>query len=355
VEGRDVAVLSYEPAQDRQSAPGPVPPGTMRLPRRSATTGGLRRLLKIDAFQHGRQIESALKKIAADAHILHLHSNGLIVEIAARWARRYNKPYVLTLYGTEIWHYAAKWPIDLFTEAYNGASAVTFYSRKLRDRANELNLSRPDQHVIYPTVASGFSPRNDDERAQLRARLGITEPLVILNVKRLHELAGQRFLLDAFAQATRGRSDVRLVICGSGPLRSALETQAQANGIAGKVTFTGLVPNETVSQYNAVADLFVLPSLLEALPTVAVEALASGTPVLTADHPGGVELHDLFGDDVRVVPGSNASALASALADALRTPHRVGEQTLEKVKQHFGGDTIRRTYESLYRRFVPGW
>ena len=354
VDGRNVAVLSYEPAQDRQSPAGPVAPGTLRLPRR-APASGLRRLLKLDAIQHGRQIESTLNSIAADANILHLHSNGLIIEISARWARRQNKPYLLTLYGTEIWHYKAKWPVDLFTEAYNGASAVTFYSRKLRDRANELSLSRPDQHVIYPAVASAFTPKNEDERAHLRTGLGIAESRVILNVKRLHELAGQRFLLDAFAQATRGLSDVRLVICGSGPLRSALEAQAQANGIAGKVTFAGLVPNETVSKYNAVADLFVLPSLLEALPTVAVEALASGTPVLTANHPGGLELHELFSDDVRVVPGSNATALAAALTDALRSPHRASAHTIETVRQHFGGDTIRRSYESLYRRFAPGW
>jgi hypothetical protein len=41
----------------------------------------------------------------AEADVLHLHSNGLIIEAAAAWARRHGIPYVLTLYGTEIWHY----------------------------------------------------------------------------------------------------------------------------------------------------------------------------------------------------------------------------------------------------------
>ena len=143
-----------------------------------------------------------------------------------------------------------------------------------------------------------------------RVDLGITEPRVVLNVKRLHELAGQRYLIDAFCPVSRGRSDVRLVICGTGPLRQALEAQARGAGVDRKITFAGLVDNDTVARYAAVADVFALPSLLEALPTVAVEALAAGTPVVSADHPGGVELHELFGDDVQIVPKADVDALA---------------------------------------------
>ena len=82
-------------------------------------------------------------------------------------------------------------------------------------------------------------------------------------------------------------------------------------------------------RYAAVADVFVLPSLLEALPTVAVEALACGTPVVSADHPGGVELHELFGDDVQVVREGDVrrhwrrrSASAIAIAAARAAPGR---------------------------------
>ena len=77
-----------------------------------------------------------------------------------------------------------------------------------------------------------------------------------------------------------------------------------------QVTFAGLVDNQRVAVYYAAADIFVLPSLLEACPTVAVEALACGTPVLSSDNPGGVELGRLFGDDVHVVPREDAAGLA---------------------------------------------
>ena len=54
---------------------------------------------------------------------------------------------------------------------------------------------------------------------------------------------------------------------------------ARSAGVERHVDFTGLVDNIAIARYCAAADLFVLPSLLEALPTVAVEALACGTPV----------------------------------------------------------------------------
>jgi glycosyltransferase involved in cell wall biosynthesis len=203
-------------------------------------------------------------------------------------------------------------------------------------------------------VHEAFAPADDRTRTAWRGALGIREPLVLLNVKRLHELAGQQYLIDAFAKATRGRQDVRLVICGTGPLRQALESQARDAGVAATVTFTGLLPNVEVARYAAVADAFVLPSLLEALPTVAVEALASGTPVLSADHPGGLELHEIFGDDVLIVPRRNADGLATAIAEVLGRPQRVRPSTLDLVRRHFGADAVRAAYDDVYARARAG-
>jgi glycosyltransferase involved in cell wall biosynthesis len=207
---------------------------------------------------------------------------------------------------------------------------------------------------VYPAVAPDFVPLDDNGRRRARAALGLSESLLVLNVKRLHELAGQRFLLEAFARATAGRTDVRLVLCGAGPLREALQQQARDLGIADRVTFAGLVPNADVARYAAAADVFVLPSLLEALPTVAVEALAAGTPVVSADHPGGVELHAIFGDDVRLVPRRQAAPLGDAIADALDHPRRVSASTLERIGELFGPAAIAHAYEQVYERAAGG-
>jgi glycosyltransferase involved in cell wall biosynthesis len=168
-------------------------------------------------------------------------------------------------------------------------------------------------------------------------------------VKRLHELAGQQYLIEAFARIARNRDDVRLVICGTGPLRDSLQSLARDRGVEKRVTFTGLVENDAVARYAAVADVFALPSLLEALPTVAVEALAAGTPVVSADHPGGVELNEMFGNDVLVVPKASVERLAEALLEAIESPRRVQRETVQLVKTHFSLAAVTSAYAKVYR------
>ena len=348
--GHDVTFITQAPAQGRDVSTSL--PGRVRRLTARRSTSPLLRTLRIDTWTRTREITRALDELARGADVLHLHSNGLIVEVAAAWARRRRVPFVLTLYGTEIWHYKPRWPIDPFTRAYHAASEVTFYSQRLLDRGRELGLDRRGLSVIYPAVSRAFSPIDGATRAEWRSRLGITEPIVLLNVKRLHELAGQTYLIDAFARLARSRQDVRLVICGTGPLRESLEAQAMAAGVASKITFTGLVGNDEVAHYAAVADLFVLPSLLEALPTVAVEALAAGTPVVSADHPGGLELGELFGDDVAVVPRQNVEALQSALEAAIGQPRRTRPPTQAILEAKFSRVAVEHAYMAVYQRLL---
>jgi glycosyltransferase involved in cell wall biosynthesis len=345
--GDEVRFVAHEPAQGGERPDRPDA-AIAWVPRRPAPTR-LGRFVPIGALPVVRNVERALDRAAAGVDLLHLHSNGLIIEVAARFARRHRLPYVLTLYGTEIWHYRRRFPFDPFRRAYFGANVVTFYSRLLMQRAQVLGLDRPQLSVVYPPVSDTFVPHDATTRGRLRRELGIKEPRVIVNVKRLHPLAGQRHLIDAFAALTRGRDDVRLVVCGTGPLAADLASQARAAGVGDRVTFTGLVANDLVAKYCGVADVFALPSLLEALPTVAVEALASGTPVVSADHPGGIELHELFGDDVALVPREDAVALAAALGSAIDRPRRTNTATADRLEQWFRPAAVMAAYDEVYR------
>lgn len=343
--GVDVSFVTQPPTQGRPATdvlPGPV----YRVRPRSSSA--IARALRVDLVLRARSIMRALDQAADGADLLHLHSNGLIVEVAAHWAHRRRVPYVLTLYGTEIWHYRRRPLVDPFTRTYRTAATVTFYSQRLLDRARDLGLERPGVRVIYPAVSDAFASPGEAVRRQWKTELGIREPLVVLNVKRLHELAGQRFLIDAFARLSRPRGDVRLIICGTGPLRADLEQRARDAGVADQVTFTGLLPNDAIARYAAVADVFALPSLLEALPTVAVESLAAGTPVVSADHPGGLELAQLFRDDVTVVPRQDVDRLTAAIDAALAAPRRVHAATPGIVRDRFGPAAVAAAYWAVY-------
>lgn len=327
--------------------------GVVTIPR--TARGVLQRTLRVGSIAGAWRIRRDASAIIGNADVVHVHSNGLLPEVGAGIAVRLGTPFVLTLYGTEIWHYRPKriGP-DLFTRAYRAAAAVTFYSQGLLERARALGLDRPDLHVIYPPVAESFTTHDAGAAARGRAALGITARYLLVNVKRLHPLAGQRTLLEAMPAVLRECPDTHLVICGAGTLLADLESVARSAGVERHVTFAGLVDNAQVARFCAAADLFVLPSLLEALPTVAVEALASGTPVVSSDNPGGVELHGVFGDDVRVVPREDPAALARAIVTRLHDASRTRPATRLTIEQQFRAGAVAKQYWDLYAAATRG-
>jgi glycosyltransferase involved in cell wall biosynthesis len=339
--------VEYVAHPSRASGHAELAGGVTWLPRRSG--GFFDRTLRVGSVVGAWRIQRALAPLIARADLVHAHSNGLLSEVAVLSAVRAKKPVVLTLYGTEIWHYQRKrGRPDLFSRAYHDASYVTFYSERLMSRAFELGLRRRNAQVIYPPVGDGFAWHDDEQQTEERNALGIGNRHLLLNVKRLHPLAGQRILIEAMMDVVHSHPDTRLVICGEGHLREELQAVARSAGVERHVDFTGLVDNVAIARYCAAADLFVLPSLLEALPTVAVEALACGTPVLSSDNPGGLELNGLFGPDVSIVPGEQPVALAKAITHFLQNKRRTLSGTKGVIDREFRPEAVARQYWTIY-------
>ena len=347
--GDAVEYVAHPPHAGRSSGlPGPV----TWVPRRRV--GFIGRRLRAGAIASSYRVWRALTPRIERADIVHVHSNGLLAELAVLVARRRRKPVVLTLYGTEIWHYRPKRGVDLFTRAYHGASFVTYYSERLMRRAHDLGLGRRESQVVYPPVAPQFSWHDATAQLDAREALGIVNRHLLVNVKRLHPLAGQRYVIEAMNEIIRRHPDTRLVICGTGALLTELKAVARSAGVERHVDFKGLVDNTLVARYCAAADLFVLPSLLEALPTVAVEALASGTPVVSSDNPGGLELNDTFGPDVTIVPREQPLALAGAISHFLEHKRRTLAGTRDVIERDWRPAAVAGRYREIYDRTVQG-
>lgn len=342
--GDEVEFVAHPP---RAGGHSPLAGPVTWIPRTSG--GAIARTLKLASALSAWRIRRVLLPAISRADLVHVHSNGLLAELAALTAQRLGRPSVLTLYGTEIWHYAPKtMGPDLFTRAYHAASHVTFYSERLLVRAQELGLNRRRMTTVYPPVSEAFALHGEHLQRQARASLGIRNAHLLLNVKRLHPLAGQRYMIEAMNEIIRLQPDTRLVICGTGPALPELQAVARSAGVERHVTFAGMIDNTAIARYCAAADLFVLPSLLEALPTVAVEALASGTPVLSSDNPGGLELNDVFGQDVQIVPKEQPLALAAAAGEFLRNKRRTLEPTRLMIEQSFRPAAVAAQYRAIY-------
>ena len=131
------------------------------------------------------------------------------------------------------------------------------------------------------------------ERNAVRAELGVADAFVIGSVGRLCYQKNQDFLLDIFAQTVPHRPESRLLLVGEGELEQHLREKAQRLGIADRVIFYGVT--DRVERLFWAMDAFVFPSRFEGLGIVAVEAQASGLPVLCSrEVPKEAHVSDLI-------------------------------------------------------------
>jgi glycosyltransferase involved in cell wall biosynthesis len=140
------------------------------------------------------------------------------------------------------------------------------------------------------------------------------EPPVILAVGRLTQQKDFPTLLQAFAQERRARP-ARLLILGEGPDRPKLEALVNVLGLSADVALPGFVQNPYA--YMRRAGVYVLSSRWEGLPTVLIEALYCGNPVVATDCPSGPQEILAGGKHGALVSMGDAAALAAAITAAL--------------------------------------
>ena len=138
---------------------------------------------------------------------------------------------------------------------------------------------------------------------------------VILFCAKLQPWKRPADLLQAFAKANV--ADALLVFAGEGPLRSQLESEAAALGVASRVRFLGFVNQSQLPAVYASADLMVLPSEYEPFAVVVNEAMCCGCAVVTSDRVGAAR--DLVAPIAPqfVFTCSDVEALTAILKDLL--------------------------------------
>lgn len=139
----------------------------------------------------------------------------------------------------------------------------------------------------------------------------------LLNIGRLMKQKDQALLVDAMA-IVRTRLDARLLILGEGPERSAIERKIADYELEDVIALPGF--RHDPHAYLRGADCFVLSSLWEGLPTVIIEALMQGTPIVSTDCPSGPRELLEGGRLGRLVQIGDARALADAIVETVRSP-----------------------------------
>jgi len=175
---------------------------------------------------------------------------------------------------------------------------------------------------------------------------------VILSAGRLSEQKGFDVLIEAASQLHKRRNDFVVLIAGDGNLEHRIRTQMAEFGLEQIVHLIGF--QSPLRSASAGASVFALASRYEGMPTVLLEAMSVGTPVVATAVNGVPELipDERFG---LLVPPDDAAALAAALErflDDASLARSVADAARDRVLQEFTVDGMVDRVESLFARAV---
>jgi glycosyltransferase involved in cell wall biosynthesis len=200
--------------------------------------------------------------------------------------------------------------------------------------------------VTYNAIDACFlAEPTDDEFARARERYQLTNPFVLYvgNIKPHKNLER---LIDAFDRVRRqGFDDLRLVIIGDQISRyQGLRRAVHRHKLHKHVRFLGFVSPETLAVLYRLASVFAFPSLYEGFGLPPLEAMASGTPVLSSNVSS---LPEVLGDAALLVDPYSPEAIADGLVQLLTDETlraTLKKRGLAKARQYSWEDSVRRVH-----------
>jgi len=302
--------------------------------------------------QVGYSPELGQKLLMADLDLLHLHGIWMATShLAARWAARTERPYVISPHGMlDPWITARgrnkKRVARLGYERRSWARASLFHAltqAEATDIIRETDRYEVDviPNAVMPTYNGSMSAEG-------------TGGIVYLG--RIHPKKNIAALVEAWCLLTHhsGSSVPTLTIAGWGDETHVAEVRAQVDRVAdARLQFVGPVFGDAKRKLIAEAVVLALPSLSEGLPMAILEAWAAGVPTAMSVH---CHLPEGYEAGAAVDSGTDVPSIAAALAvltsedAATRAGRRAAARTL--VKQHFSDDVIRNRWELAYDRLL---
>ena len=210
------------------------------------------KIVHIHATAIGKICTDVARKSGVKTIIAHTHSNSAVKD----W-KYYPKILLRKLY--------THGPTDFFA-CSEDAGKYTFKNKKFTVIYNAIDI---DKFLFKQEVRESF-----------RKELNIEDKFVIGNIGRLHKEKNQSFLIDIFYEIQKKKENAILLIVGKGPLKNELAEKVRSLGIDNKVYF--LEDRKDIERIYQGIDVFVLPSFYEGLGIVAIEAQASGLPVIAS-------------------------------------------------------------------------
>jgi L-malate glycosyltransferase len=262
--------------------------------------------------------------------------------------RRPDIRVLTTLHGTDItivgqdpsYHTITKFSI----EKSDGVSAVSQYLQM--ETLNAFGCTACRIEIIPNFVDPEVYDR--DRYAHALAEQFDGSRKVLMHISNFRPVKRVRDVVRIFARVQREIPSV-LIMVGDGPDRVDAEQEARALDVHDRVHFLGKL--ESVAPLLAGADLFLLPTSVESFGLSALEALASGVPVIGAE-AGGLPEVVRDGETGVLRPVGDVEGMAEASIAILRDParwHAMSTRAAADARERFGLEAVVAQYESFYQ------
>ncbi|MEN8144913.1 MAG: N-acetyl-alpha-D-glucosaminyl L-malate synthase BshA [Gemmatimonadota bacterium] len=260
---------------------------------------------------------------------------------------------VTTLHGTDITLVGQDpsfYAITKFSiERSDGLTAVSEYLK--RETYHKFTCPSREIRVIPNFIDPGVYSR--DAHDCRRESLAAPDEKLIMHISNFRPVKRVADVIEIFDGIQR-QIPARLVLIGDGPDRMAAEEAVAEAGLQGRVTFLGKL--ESVAELLACADLFLLPSEQESFGLVALEALASGVPVVGTAGSGLSEVVE-FGVTGYLHAVGDVAAMTASSVELLRDDavwEQVSRTARQRAVERFSADRIVPLYESYYEEVLRG-
>jgi glycosyltransferase involved in cell wall biosynthesis len=290
-----------------------------------------------------------LLKLVRDRRIDIVHSHGT----AALWDAALARTFVSKAKLIHTFHYGnypnLRWQNRLM-ERLSQRRADRLVAVGYEQRSAIAETYGIDEHKMS-VVLNGVGQKDARIDASLRNKYAAESQVVIGSVSTLIEQKGIEYLIEAAKILVRRKLNFKIIIAGDGVLRDDLESRVMSEGLSNVVGFLGWVDDAAAIVLPAI-DIFVQPSLWEAMSIVVLEAMAAGLPMVITN----------VGDNARVVengitgfivdpadPQQLADKLTLLIEDTrLRT--QIGASARDVQSEEYSDMTMVDSYLTLYER-----
>jgi glycosyltransferase involved in cell wall biosynthesis len=289
-----------------------------------------------------------------DVRLIHAHFGPSGLQMLPL-AKALGIPLLVTFHGFDASSLlrSKRYAMDL-SELFKYAHLVTV-SKLIADRLIKIGADPSKIEVHYIGI-----PVEDFQyvkRIPIREKIARGDTLQFLQVSSMREKKGHKYTLAAFRDFLSYYPDSRLTLAGDGPLRNGIEKLCAELGIRDKVSFTGKVTQTEVISLMSNSDVFLHHSVTggdgnqEGIPTVLMEAMATGLPVVSTYHSGIPELVR-NGIDGYLVEERDIKGYVNKLKELVESNTRYGENAAERVRLHFNISKQNKRLADIYKKTI---